>query len=88
LLFNSILALVMLPLATAKIWQSARGLPVIERDALRRHVTALLIGGMQPGPHTASAQAQVQMQAPAQQPKQKPPSGRRNHKDADPGSQS
>ncbi len=88
LLFNSILALVMLPLATAKIWQSARGLPVIERDALRRHVTALLIGGMQPGPHTASAQAQVQVQAPAQQPKQKPPSGRRNHKDADPGSQS
>ena len=86
LLFNSILALVMLPLATAKIWQSVRGLPVIGRDALRRHVTALLISGMQPGPHTASAQAQVQ--APAQQPKQKPPSGRRNHKDADPGSQS
>jgi AcrR family transcriptional regulator len=47
LLFNSILALVMLPLATAKIWQSARGLPVIERDTLRQHVTALLIGGMQ-----------------------------------------
>lgn len=48
LLFNSILALVMLPLATAKIWQSARGLPVIGRDALRRHVSALLTGGMQP----------------------------------------
>jgi hypothetical protein len=57
LLFNSILALVMLPLATAKIWQSARGLPVIERDALRRHVTALLIGGMQPLPRTAQARA-------------------------------
>lgn len=53
LLFNSILALVMLPLATAKIWQSARGLPVIEREALRRHVTALLIGGMQPRPRPA-----------------------------------
>jgi AcrR family transcriptional regulator len=48
LLFNSILALVMLPLATSKIWQSARGLPALERDALRRHVTALLMGGMQP----------------------------------------
>ena len=48
LLFNSILALVMLPLATAKIWQSARGLPALERDTLRQHVTALLIGGMQP----------------------------------------
>lgn len=53
LLFNSILALVMLPLATAKIWQSARGLPVIGRDALRRHVSALLTGGMQPLSHAA-----------------------------------
>ncbi len=48
LLFMSILALVMLPLATSKIWQSARGLPPIERDALRRHVSALLAHGMQP----------------------------------------
>jgi AcrR family transcriptional regulator len=47
LLFNSIFALVMLPLATAKIWQSARGLPALERDSLRQHVSALLIGGMQ-----------------------------------------
>jgi len=54
LLFSSILALVMLPLATAKIWQSARGLPVIERAALRRHVSALLIRGMQPLPHRAA----------------------------------
>lgn len=54
LLFNSILALVMLPLATAKIWQSARGLPVIGRDALRRHVIALLTGGMQPRPQAAA----------------------------------
>ncbi len=84
LLFNSILALVMLPLATAKIWQSARGLPVIGRDALRRHVTALLIGAMQPVPHTASVQAQARAQA--QQQKLKPPSGRRNRKDT--GSQS
>lgn len=48
LLFMSILALVMLPLATSKIWQSARGLPPIERDVLRRHVSALLANGMQP----------------------------------------
>ena len=92
LLFNSILALVMLPLATAKIWQSARGLPVIERDALRRHVTTLLIGGMQPAPHTASVrvhtqtQAQAQSRAQAQQPKPKPSPVRRNRKDT--GSQS
>jgi hypothetical protein len=85
LLFNSILALVMLPLATAKIWQSARGLPVIGRDALRRHVTALLIGGMQPVSHVVPMQAQTRTQAQRQP---KPPSGRRNRKDADPGSQS
>ncbi|WP_232071581.1 TetR/AcrR family transcriptional regulator [Paraburkholderia pallida] len=46
LLFMSILALVMLPLATSKLWQNTRGLPKIERDALRRHVTALLAGAM------------------------------------------
>ncbi len=59
MLFNSILALVMLPLATAKIWQSARGLPVIERGALRRHVSALLIGGMQPLPRAAPSKRRV-----------------------------
>lgn len=46
LLFMSILALVMLPLATSKLWQSTRGLPKVEREALRRHVTALLAGAM------------------------------------------
>ena len=46
LLFMSILALVMLPLATSRLWQSTRGLPKIERGALRRHVTALLAGAM------------------------------------------
>jgi AcrR family transcriptional regulator len=45
-LFHSILALVMLPLATSKIWQSARGLPKLDRDVLRRHVGALLAEGM------------------------------------------
>ncbi|WDR86637.1 TetR/AcrR family transcriptional regulator [Burkholderia ambifaria] len=47
-LFHSIIALVMLPLATAKLWQSARGLPPIDRDVLHRHVRALLGSGMQP----------------------------------------
>ncbi|TKC79889.1 TetR/AcrR family transcriptional regulator [Trinickia terrae] len=46
-LFHSILALVMLPLATSRIWQSARGLPQFDRDVLRRHVGALLSCGMQ-----------------------------------------
>jgi AcrR family transcriptional regulator len=62
LLFNSILALVMLPLATSKLWQSVRGLPAIGRDGLRRHVTALLIGGMQPVLRAAPALAQAQAQ--------------------------
>ncbi|MGH8210025.1 MAG: hypothetical protein ACREU6_10605 [Steroidobacteraceae bacterium] len=48
LLFDSILALVMLPLATSTIWRGARGLPVLERDTLRRQFPALLTGGMQP----------------------------------------
>ncbi len=47
-LFHSIIALVMLPLATAKLWHSARGLPPIDRDTLHRHVRALLGSGMQP----------------------------------------
>lgn len=59
MLFNSILALVMLPLATSKIWQSERGLPVIERDTLHRHVRALLTGGMQPLPRAAQPKRRV-----------------------------
>lgn len=50
LLFISILALVMLPLATSKIWQSARGFPKIEREALHRHVSALLSAALRPAP--------------------------------------
>ena len=53
----------MLPLATAKLWQSARGgLPPIERDVLHRHVRALLGSGMQP-PAVAS-RAQVRSPSP------------------------
>lgn len=48
LLFISILALVMLPLATAKTWQSVRGMPRGDPAVLRRHVTALLMQGMEP----------------------------------------
>lgn len=47
LLFISILGLVMLPLATARTWQNTRGLPTIERDALHRHVNALLSAALQ-----------------------------------------
>lgn len=48
LLFISILGLVMLPLATAKVWQGLRGMRPISRDALRRHVAALLTSGLVP----------------------------------------
>ncbi|CAG9196833.1 TetR family transcriptional regulator [Paraburkholderia caribensis] len=48
LMFNSLFALVMLPQAAARMWQSIRGFPAIERETLQRHVTALLLGGMNP----------------------------------------
>ncbi|CAB3764305.1 TetR/AcrR family transcriptional regulator [Paraburkholderia humisilvae] len=48
LMFNSIIALVMLPQASATLWNSIRGFEPVERDTLRRHVTALLLGGMNP----------------------------------------
>jgi AcrR family transcriptional regulator len=50
MLFISILALVMLPLATSTIWQNLRGFPKIERDALHRHVSALLSAALRPVP--------------------------------------
>ncbi|ACC73446.1 TetR/AcrR family transcriptional regulator [Paraburkholderia phymatum] len=54
LMFNSIIALVMLPQAAAKVWQSIRGFPAIERESLQQHVTSLLLGGMRaPAAHTA-----------------------------------
>ncbi|WP_069261402.1 TetR/AcrR family transcriptional regulator [Paraburkholderia nodosa] len=55
LLFISILALVMLPLATSKLWQSVRGFPKIEREALHRHVSALLSAALRPAPQTTRA---------------------------------
>ncbi|RQS76774.1 TetR family transcriptional regulator [Burkholderia sp. Bp8963] len=58
-LFHSIIALVMLPLATAKLWQSARGMPPIDRDVLQKHVRALLGFGMQPPAAAPTRRARV-----------------------------
>jgi len=46
LLFNSILALVMLPQATAKIWRHINPTVTFDRATLQRHVTALLMHGI------------------------------------------
>ncbi|WP_118185695.1 TetR/AcrR family transcriptional regulator [Paraburkholderia phosphatilytica] len=55
LLFNSILGLVMLPFATAAVWQGRGGLPALDRDTLRQHVIALLTGGMRPRARPAAS---------------------------------
>lgn len=77
LLFMSILALVMLPLATSKLWQSTRGLPKVERDALRRHVTALLAGAMRVPASAASEtrNADAALGSPPTQTRKRPTSG-------------
>jgi AcrR family transcriptional regulator len=62
LLFISILALVMLPLATSRIWQSMRGFPQLERDALHRHVTALLSAALRPAPQEKRARRATRSQ--------------------------
>jgi AcrR family transcriptional regulator len=46
LVFNSILALVMLPQATAKIWRRLNPTLTLDRATLERHVTALLMQGI------------------------------------------
>ncbi|ADG20033.1 AcrR family transcriptional regulator [Paraburkholderia atlantica] len=46
LLFNSVLALVMLPQATARIWQRLNPRSSFDRATLERHVVALLTQGM------------------------------------------
>ncbi|WP_429401961.1 TetR/AcrR family transcriptional regulator [Paraburkholderia sp. MM5482-R1] len=46
LLFNSVLALVMLPQATARIWQRLNPRTSFDRATLERHVVALLAQGM------------------------------------------
>jgi AcrR family transcriptional regulator len=49
LLFNSILALVMLPQATAKIWRRVNPTLTLDRARLERHVIALLMHGIADG---------------------------------------
>jgi AcrR family transcriptional regulator len=46
LLFNSILALVMLPLATSRIWHRINPSLTLDRAVIERHVTALLMHGI------------------------------------------
>jgi AcrR family transcriptional regulator len=46
LLFNSILALVMLPQATAKIWRRINSTLTLDRATVERHVSALLMRGL------------------------------------------
>jgi AcrR family transcriptional regulator len=46
LLFNSILALVMLPQATARIWRHINPTLTLDRATLQRHVTGLLMHGI------------------------------------------
>jgi AcrR family transcriptional regulator len=46
LLFNSILALVMLPQATARIWRRINPTLTLDRATLQRHVTGLLMHGI------------------------------------------
>ncbi|WP_322030182.1 TetR/AcrR family transcriptional regulator [Paraburkholderia sp. J76] len=65
LLFISILALVMLPLATSKLWQSARDFPKIEREALHRHVSALLSAALRPAPQEKRARRAASRKADA-----------------------
>lgn len=55
LLFNSILALVMLPQATGKIWRRIHPTMSLDRAALGRHVTGLLMKGIAGGAGTDAA---------------------------------
>jgi AcrR family transcriptional regulator len=57
LVFLSILALVMLPQATAKIWRRVNPTLAFDRSMLERHVTALLMHGIANG-GTAAARRQ------------------------------
>ena len=54
LVFNSILALVMLPQATAKIWRRINPTLTLDRATLEEHVTALLMQGIAGGGATVS----------------------------------
>jgi AcrR family transcriptional regulator len=55
LVFNSILALVMLPQATSKIWHRIHPTLSLDRAGLERHVNALLLHGITGKPALAAA---------------------------------
>lgn len=48
MLFTSLLGLVMLPMATAPVWQGKGGLPALDIANCKRHALALLGSGLQP----------------------------------------
>ncbi|OLL30960.1 TetR family transcriptional regulator [Burkholderia sp. SRS-W-2-2016] len=65
LLFNSVLGLVMLPQATAKIWQRLDPHASFERATLERHVVALLTHGISGGPTPTPVSASRRAKRPA-----------------------
>ncbi|MCC8395896.1 TetR/AcrR family transcriptional regulator [Paraburkholderia sp. MMS20-SJTR3] len=65
LLFNSVLGLVMLPQATAKIWQRLDPHASFERATLERHVVALLTHGISGGPAPTPPAASRRAKRPA-----------------------
>jgi AcrR family transcriptional regulator len=77
LLFNSVLALVMLPQATAKIWQRLNPRALLDRATLERHVVALLSQGMSATALSAPVPVPMSKQTPTpaptpRRPKRKP----------------
>ena len=75
LLFNSIIALVMLPQATSKIWQRLQLSASFDRVNLERHVTALLVHGLcgNRSPAASVVPRSRTQSAPARRPKRKTP---------------
>jgi len=74
LLFNSVLALVMLPQATAKIWQRLNPHASFGRATLERHVLALLTGGMSATATSAPMSTQTPAATPTPRRPQRKPS--------------
>ena len=75
LLFNSIIALVMLPQATSKIWQRLNQSASFDRANLERHVTALLVHGLCGNrlPAASVAPKSRTQSTPARRPRRKTP---------------
>ncbi len=53
LIVFSVIGLVMMHMATIKFWAEIFGRKTLGRDALSRHITALLLHGLQPDPQTS-----------------------------------